>query len=239
MIIASQKALKTNRDITIFYGDSVLKQQRHFKYLGVVVDESLSWNNHVSYIASRVYPKLKLLNRISSFLGPTILLKIYKMTILPILDYGCIVWGLCSKKNSNFLERLQNKAMRIILRTNHLTCTQSMRERLGLLTLFNRRRYLRLQLVYKIVNDYHCPRQLQGYFALRSELRRKALRDGRELHLPRYKTAMGQSTFEYAAAKERNGLPKTIRACEMLRCFKVKTFKFLIESDKTQHMCSV
>ena len=50
-----------------------------------------------------------------------ILLKIYKMTILPILDYGCIVWGLCSKKNSDFLERLQSKAMRIILRTNHLT----------------------------------------------------------------------------------------------------------------------
>lgn len=56
-----------------------------------------------------------------------------------------------------------------------------MRERLGLLTLSNRRRYLRLQSVYKIVNDYRCPRQLQGYFALRSELHRKALRDSREL----------------------------------------------------------
>ncbi|RMX59771.1 hypothetical protein pdam_00015339 [Pocillopora damicornis] len=161
VIIASHKALKTNRDINIFYGDSILKQQRHFKYLGVVVDESLSWNNHVSYVASRVYPKLKL------------------------LDYGCILWGFCSKKNSDFLERLQNKAMQIILRTNHLACTQSMTKRLGLLTLSNRRRYLRLQLVYKIVHDYHCPRQLQGYFALRSELRRKALRDSRELYLPR------------------------------------------------------
>ena len=185
MIIASHKALKTNRDINIFCRDSILKQQRHFKYLGVVADESLSWNNHVSYVASRVYPKLKLLSRISSFLSPEILLKIYKTTNLPIWDYGCIVWGFCSKKNSDFLERLQNKAMRIILRTNHLACTQSMTKRLGLLTLSNRRRYLRLQLVYKIVNDYHCPRQLQGYFALRSEIRRKALRDSRELHLPR------------------------------------------------------
>ena len=146
MIIASHKALKTNRDINIFYGDSILKQQRHFKYLGVVVDESLSWNNHVSYVASRVYPKLKLLGRISSFLSPEILLKIYKTTNLPIWNYGCIVWGFCSKKNSDFLERLQNKAMQIILRTNHLACTQSMRERLGLSTLSNRRRYLRLQL---------------------------------------------------------------------------------------------
>ena len=146
MIIASHKALKTNQDINIFYGDSILKQQRHFKYLGVVVDESLSWNNHVSYVASRVYPKLKLLGRISFFLSPEILLKIYKTTNLPIWNYGCIVWGFCSKKNSDFLERLQNKAMQIILRTNHLACTQSMRERLGLSTLSNRRCYLRLQL---------------------------------------------------------------------------------------------
>ena len=50
---------------------------------------------------------------------------------------------------------------------------------------------------------------------------------------------MGQSTIEYATAKEWNDLPKAVRACETLRCFKVKTFKFLIESDKTQHICSV
>ena len=162
MIIASHKALKTNRDINIFYGDSILKQQRHFKYLGVVVDESLSWNNHVSYVASRVYPKLKLLSRISSFLSPEILLKIYKTTNLPIWDYGCILWGFCSKKNSDFLERLQNKAMPKILRTNHLACTQSMRERLGLLTLSNRRRYLRLQQVYKIVHDFTFPGNFKG-----------------------------------------------------------------------------
>ena len=113
--------------------------------------------------------------------------------------------------------------------------TGNERERLGLLILSNRRRYLRLQLVYKIVHDYHCPRQLQGYFALRSQLRRKVLRDSRELHLSRYKTAMGQSTFEYAAAKEWNDLPKELCVCETLRIVKVKTFKLLVESDEAKH----
>ena len=50
---------------------------------------------------------------------------------------------------------------------------------------------------------------------------------------------MGQSTFEYAAAKEWNDLPKELRACKTLGLFKIKTFKFLIELDKTQHICSV
>ena len=74
---------------------------------------------------------------------------------------------------------------------------------------------------------------------MRSKLRHKALRDGRELHLLRYKTAVGWSTFKYAAAKEWNVLPKELCTCETIRLFKIKTFKLLIESDKTQHICSV
>ena len=109
MVIASHRAVKTARDVRIYYGDSLLEQKRSFKYLGVIVDESLSWNSHISYVVSRAYPKLKLMNRILSFLDPTTLLKIYKAPILPILDYGCILWESCSKKNSDFLERLQIK----------------------------------------------------------------------------------------------------------------------------------
>ena len=54
---------------------------------------------------------LKLLNRISSLLSPAPLLKIYKTTISPILDYDFIVRGFCTKKNSDFPERLQNETM--------------------------------------------------------------------------------------------------------------------------------
>jgi len=43
------------------------------------------------------------------------------------------------------------------------------------------------------------------------------MRDGRELHFPRYKTALGQSTFVYAAAKEWNDLPKGQLAFKTLR----------------------
>lgn len=69
------------------------------------------------------------------------------------MDYGCIVWGDCGKQNAQHLERLQNQAMRIILSANHKTCTQHMRSKLMLLSLSSRRRFLRLQLVFKIINN--------------------------------------------------------------------------------------
>ena len=54
--------------------------------------------------------KLKICNRISSFLSRNALLRIYKQTVLPIFDYGGIVWGDCGKQNAQRLERLQNQA---------------------------------------------------------------------------------------------------------------------------------
>ena len=58
MVIASHRAVKTARNVHISYGDSLLDQKRSFKYLNVIVDESFSWNSHISYVAPRVYPKL-------------------------------------------------------------------------------------------------------------------------------------------------------------------------------------
>ena len=78
-------------------------------------------------ISSKTYPKHKMLNRISSYLSRNILLRIYKQTILTILDYSCLVGGDCGKQNAQRLERLQNKVMRIILSSHRESCKQDMR----------------------------------------------------------------------------------------------------------------
>ena len=66
--------------------------------------------------------------------------------MLPLLDYGYVIWIDCGKGNAERLERLQNQAMRIILQTSPKTCTQKMRaNKLVLLSLYNRRRFIRLQ----------------------------------------------------------------------------------------------
>ena len=135
---------------------------------------------------------------------------IYKATILPSLDYGCISWRSCSKKNPDFLERVQNKAVRTILRANHLTCPQTMRDKLGLSTLSSTRRFIHLQLVFKTVNNQLCPTQLHNYMTLRSECHGRTLRDRQEIRLPKVKSTIGQSTFKYTKAKDWNESPNKL-----------------------------
>ena len=195
MLIGSKHAVKNMRPLQIVLDGKSMKQLDYFKNLGTFIDHCLTWNKHVNYIQSRVCPKLNLLNRISSFLSRDILLRIYKQTVLPLLDYGCVIWGECSKENAQCLECLQNRAMRIILHAERKTCTQKMRTKLFLLSLYSRRLFIKLQYVYKIVNNINCPKQLTGYLVKRSQRHRQSLRDPTLLDLPLVKTKCGQTSL--------------------------------------------
>ena len=86
------------------------------------------------------------------------------------MDFGCIVWHECNKFLLDKLERLQNQAIRIILRAKKDTRTQYMRNTPGLLTLYNRRRFLRFVSIFTIVNNQNCPKQLTSRAELQTEI---------------------------------------------------------------------
>ena len=126
MKIGSQRSLRNSNDLNIFIHDHRLKEvtNLNYKYLGVYVDSTLAWKEHLSYMQKRTYPKIHLINRLSSFLTRSVLLKIYKQTMLPIFDYRCSAWMECSKSMIDSLERLQNQVMRTILKANRTSCTR-------------------------------------------------------------------------------------------------------------------
>ena len=239
MLIRSKNAVKNTRALQIVLDGKPVKQSDNLKYLiGIYIDHSLTCSKHLTYIQSRVYPKLKLLNRISSFLSRDILLRIYKQTLLPLLDYGCVVWGECSKENAQRLERLQNQAMRIILHADRKTCSRKMRAKYFLLSLYSRRLFIKLQYVYKIINNINSPKQLTGYLVKRSERHCRSLRDPTLLDLPLVKTKCGQTSFKFSAASAWNKLPREIHGLRTLAQFKIRAFTYLMNMDSTNHICN-
>ena len=130
--------------------------------------------------------------------------------------------------------------MRIILGANHKTCIQYMRSKLILLSLSSRKCFMRLQLVYKIINNTHCSRQLEGYLVRRPQLHDRTFRDSSLIDGLRVKTKkMGQLSFKNAAARDWNSLPRDIRDSTTLKLFKSKLFHFILNFDEEAHVCSV
>ena len=129
--------------------------------------------------------------------------------------------------------------MRVILRANRATCTQYMRNTLGLLTLCNRRRFLRLVFIFKIVNNQDCPKQLESYLTSRAELQNRNLQNQGTLNVPQSKTSSGRKTFQIAGASDWNSLPTELRKTTSIGSFKFNHFKQLRDSDISNHNCTV
>ena len=90
-----------------------IKYTDTFKYLGVVLDDTLSFNDHVDYVRMKV---LGMFSRIRPSLTPEAANRLYKAMVLPVLDYCDAVWRECGQGNSDKIERLQRRAARIVIK---------------------------------------------------------------------------------------------------------------------------
>ena len=84
-----------------------VNQVKMLKYLGVVLDECLSFNDHISFVWSKVSSRLGLLSRLRGCLTTEAANKIYLSTVLPILSYCDTCFCPLGSTNMKSLERLQ------------------------------------------------------------------------------------------------------------------------------------
>ena len=96
--------------------DQVLSKQESVKYLGVQIDKDLSWNLHIDGIQQKCLAKLALIRRAGHYLPCSIRKLLYLSLVLPHLDCCSVVWHACGTTLSDRVERIQNYAMRVILR---------------------------------------------------------------------------------------------------------------------------
>ena len=73
--------------------DQVICEVNSFKYLGVMVDSTLKFNDHTNYIKGKVFFKMKPLRCIRTFNNDKLALQLSKSLILPHIDYVDIVFG--------------------------------------------------------------------------------------------------------------------------------------------------
>ncbi len=74
---------------------------------------------------------LGLFSRIRPLLTVESANRIYKVMVLPVLDYGDIVFHECGQGNQDELERLQRRATRIVYRNSGLVSTNDIIDKLG------------------------------------------------------------------------------------------------------------
>ena len=125
-------------------------------YLGVNLDDKLNFEKFLNETISRVNARLITLARIRKNVDENTALLIFKQTILPILDYMCIVTNSSTQGKIKKLQPLQNRAVRTIEKLTGYVSTQRMNElhaKLNLEMLNDRRKRFMLKFMYKLSRD--------------------------------------------------------------------------------------
>ena len=108
-----QTQLKNDELPNIQINNTPLEFTQNFKFLGINIDNTLSWNSHINDISNKISKVNGVLSKLKSFFPTFILTSLYNSLILSRLSYGLLVWfyGNCDR-----LKVLQKKAIRNIFK---------------------------------------------------------------------------------------------------------------------------
>ena len=87
-----------------------IKRSESFKYLGMVLDRTLSFNEHIEYIKKKVSKTVGMLSRVRHLLTTDAANRLYKTMILPVFDYSDVTRHNSGKSNCDILVGLQSCA---------------------------------------------------------------------------------------------------------------------------------
>ena len=100
-------------------GNTVLQLTPSFKYLGLILDQHLTFREHVEYVLAKASRNLGLITYLCKFptAKPTLsaYLNLYKSIVRPCMEYASAFWNLASKSVKQRLERIQRTALVRIL----------------------------------------------------------------------------------------------------------------------------
>ena len=115
MFVGSSKCLKDTTNLTALrVGDKLIRTTKKVKYIGVILDEQLTWGDHIDYISTKIKRNIGAIKRIRNSLPKEYLEMLYKTIVESQFRYCNTVWGHCGDTLLNRLQALQNRAARVI-----------------------------------------------------------------------------------------------------------------------------
>uniref|UniRef100_A0A3B3IP09 Reverse transcriptase domain-containing protein n=1 Tax=Oryzias latipes TaxID=8090 RepID=A0A3B3IP09_ORYLA len=208
---------KNRTEVTLSIDNIKIEQVSEFKFLGVMLDDKLTWKSHIFYVKNKVAKSLFVLNKSKYVLPCHIMHMLYCSLVLPYFTYCIEVWGNTYETNIMPLILLQKRAIRIIHKANFRDHTNDLFIKSGLLKLKNLIELQTLLVMFKARNR-DLPEDLQKLFIFTT---------GDENHRRKYdfkqqiaRTTLKQKCLSIAGVKMWNSQENQLKSCQNIIKFK-------------------
>ena len=199
---------------------TVLQNVHEARYLGINLSEDLQWGNHIRSIAARSSSTLGLLKRNLSKCPQKLREQAYISLIRSRLEYCAAVWDPYLIKDINILEAIQRRAARFVIQDySRFTSVSSLLKDLDWAPLKDRRRDIRLAMLFKIVKC-NMPVQTDAVL-LPADARTRSHHSFKFKHIQSH-TAQYKHSFFVRTVPEWNSLPEACVNADTVTAFQAQ-----------------
>ena len=114
MLFTKKHVIANESALNIMIGKEVVQLVMKTKFLGVIVDQKLTWQDHINMLCNKIAKGIGILKKVKHKLDRKTLINLYYTFIFPYLTYCNIIWGNAAKVHINRLLVLQKRTLRLI-----------------------------------------------------------------------------------------------------------------------------
>ena len=152
-----------NNDFLINIVNKQIHATDHFRFLGIIIDNKLSWERHINHCKNKITGGTYAIRSSKNILSVQHLRIIYNSLIDSYLNYGLLLWGSELRKYIKPLEIQQNKGMRAVTNSHYTASASPLYKTLKLLPLMSKYELHMGQFMYKY-HTHTLPIPLQSEF---------------------------------------------------------------------------
>ena len=159
VVVGSKHITSANEGISVTINEHSIELVRAHKHLGITIDKILAWEQQIDLVCRNVSRKLThflflfitLMKLLSKYVNQNSLKQYYNSYVLPLFDFGCVVWGNTTNANLTRLLKLQKRAVRMILKADFMTPSEQLFKELNWLPFPKRVQHHTCLMVYKSI----------------------------------------------------------------------------------------
>lgn len=177
------------------------------KNLGLIMDTSLKFTDHVSHLTRRAFSNLKFIYSIRDCLNKESKIILCESLVLSHLNYGDVVFHPFLRKSDQIrLQRIQNACARLVGNIRKYDSVSPKIKELGWLKIEKRQNLHSYCLFHRILL-FKTPPYLHNKIRYRTDVHTLNTRFKNTLTVPHHRTSLFKSSFTYQIAKCYNGIP--------------------------------
>ena len=173
-------------EVLTINNQTVIKESKT-KFLGVIIDDRLSWENHIHYIKGKISKGIGIICKVRNILNESTLVNLYNCFVYPYVNYAIEIWGDTYDCYLDSIYKLQKKALRIISKSGYRDHTEPLFLKYKILNV-HKVHELKICLTMFKVHHKSAPMVFLDLFKFNRDIHSYETRQANNLHVPIAKT---------------------------------------------------